>query len=320
MKTLFSRLRRHAVASGAQETRGVLSRPTGGPDTHAIQKALYAYDRKTQPARGGEEHIHASSFVHNPKCARALCLARMLRREGMPFEKRPRGSDLLLWRFGRAAESHVREALLSDPDIKSRVYALWSCRCQKVRVKGRLPASPAVCDSCGTPADRFHEPPMYDPETHIIGNPDFPIWENDGYTIYEVKSIKGGDEPNAFGSLTVPLPTHVEQPCHYIRLFEVAGLPVHRKPAVIYVNKQYSFREWYKVLEPTDLQVQQAEADVRAAVESTAPYIDYVRRLDETDPSGWNDLTLPERIEPCRANIESHRDKCPCWIECTAHP
>lgn len=318
----FRRMREHALAQGAQATRGRLSNPVSDPDPGEILTALYRHDRSVEPGRGGEEYVHVSSFVHNPKCARLLCLSRLMRMSGDTFSERLMGSKRLLWEYGRAAERHARHALLQDPKIKAAAYGLWKCKCGKAEVRGRLPATPVRCEDCRTLADHYHEATFLDPGTSTSANPDFIHWQKDAYTVTEFKSIKGGKTEGGtpgFDSMTAPQPTHIEQGCHYVHKLRTAGLPVHRKPVVVYVNKSFSFKEWYKALTPTSLQLEQAEEEVNRALSTTSAYRDYLDRLAAVDEAEWGTVTPPPRLNSCAADMESMRDKCPCWVECTAH-
>lgn len=322
MTKVCRKMRLMAIELGARVTRGSLTeRPSGRPDPARAVKALYRHDRSEEARRGGTERTHASSFVHAPKCARMLCLTRLLKVSGVPFSERLLGSDRLLWKFGRAAEEHVREILTTTPGIREDCYGKWTCAkdCEKTYSIGHIPPTPETCDRCGKKADRYAEATFYDPEYDIIANPDLIIRENGVYVVWEIKSIKGGKEGHAFDSLTAPQPKHVEQGCHYVRLARKHGLTVHRAPVVLYVNKQYAFKEWYKPFVPSDQQLEQAEAEVEEAYRIAKPFKAYNAQLMAADPDDRDSIPVPARLAECEQDMETNRKTCASWVECTAH-
>lgn len=313
MRVLES-LRKHQIRG---QDRGT-PQPSVEPDSTdpaGVLKVLYDSDRKPEPGRPGSDIIHASSFCYAPKCARMLVLTKALREAGVTFSEQHHGAMRLVWAFGRAAENHVRETLMRDPAMRARAYGNWHCRCRRTTSRGHIPASPIVCPHCGTKADRYGEITLHDPDNNISGNPDLLMQEPKGsatfpyYAVWETKSIT--DNPNtkkgSFSTLEVPIPAHVEQGAHYVRLGRVNGLPMVRKPVILYINKAFSMKGWYKALIPGDRMMQQAEEDVDAAVAAA-------RQCAEAVRVG----ALPGMIPLCAENPRAKMNECPAWSECMA--
>lgn len=300
-----------------QNTRPRNSNPQTSDDANSdperLTKVLYREDRKSEKGRGGTKIIHASSTIHMPACSRAHYLMHEMRQAGATFSEIPFGSMRLVWAYGRAAEKHVRDTLLSDERMRSDAYGLWKCACGKSRYQGRFLPSSDKCTRCGTRSDRYHEALLLDPEYGLSGSPDFIFWDVSAYRVVEIKSIKGRRDEGGtstaptFRELDVPQPNHVNQGCHYVKLGQRNGLAVHRRPLVLYVSKGFETRQWYKQFIPGDAAMQRAETSVSEQRSATKGYRGALA-------SGY----CPRMCEECVSNPSSRQKSCPAWAECMA--
>lgn len=311
MNALFQRMRHHATGMRDRGSPHSTVTPEAA-DTESVMRVLYREDRKPEGGRAGSDIIHASSFCHTPKCARFIVLSKAMREAGVTFTEPIFGSMKLVWSYGRAAEKHVRDTLLRDEGMRARAYGMWRCMCRQTFTRGHLPAAPARCPHCGTKADRYGEVTLDDPKHNISGNPDLILRElnSSAYAVWEIKSMKPDTkgEHQGFKDLKAPLPLHVEQGAHYVRLARLEGLPVIRKPVVLYVAKQFCRDNWYKPLIPSDPLMAQAEADVTTALDAAKGAVEGLRLG-----------VIPDRLPKCAADRTCMSKKCQTWAECMAH-
>lgn len=307
MQTLMQTLRQHAAESRQQDAPA--SAPTEDPDGNHVLKILYREDRKHEDERFGGTIIHASSFSRLPGCARMLYLGKYLRDQGMTYPSPPFGSMKLVWAFGRAAEKHVRETLLLDPDMRRAAFGVWKCLCGHTQVRGHLPPSPPVCAHCRGRALAYHEPTLIDRAHGVSGSPDFTYLAGNRYRVVEIKSIKGQSETSSpsFDQMDTPQPAHVEQGTHYVRLYENEGLPVHPVPHVLYVKKEFDTKKWYRLAVPTEAQMRRAYEDV-----------DNSRRVSRAYTDALSSGVTPPMLDRCVSSPSTHQKACPVWAECMA--
>lgn len=298
-------LQRHAAESRQSDAPVSVPAPeTGGND---LLKILYREDLRFGDDRFGGKTVHASSLSKLPRCARMFYLGNYMREQGMTFPSSTFGAMKLVWAYGRAAEKHVRETLLKDPEMRRSAYGIWRCMCKTTQSRGHLPITPAICPNCKSRADVYDEPTLVDRLRGISGNPDFMYLQGARYRVVEIKSIKAeGNASNpGFKELEQPIPGHVEQGTHYIRLYENEGMAVHPVPYILYVKKEFDPRKWYKLLIPSDAQMARAREDVEATRA-------VAQRYTEARHSG----VLPARLPECVHDRECQRKKCPVWMEC----
>lgn len=281
-----------------------------GPDPEAILKVLYKGDRRREESRTGDALLHASGLCYGPKCPRMLYLAQGMKEEGVSFEEAPFGNMRLVWAFGRAAERHVRDTLLLDKSIREAAYGAWACRCGQTRTRGHFPISAERCTRCGELPINYREVTLSDTDRSMVGNPDLLLKQGTRYTVLEIKSMKkdSSGQHVGFKDIEAPIPRHVEQATHYVRLGERNGLPMHRKPVILYVLKDFDPRKWYKALIPSDTLQAQVDADVAAG-----------RSVAETYHQARQAGTVPAKIPACEANMETHKKTCQVWSECRAN-
>lgn len=300
------------VENSRPRNAGATRQDNAGGDPERVTRLLYQKDRADTEGRGGTKMVHASSTIRMPLCPRAYYLAYELRQAGVRFTETPWGSMKLVWAYGRAAEKHVRDTLLSDQDMRADAYGLWKCRCGHTKHTGQFLPSAAACTQCRTRPVNYNEALLLDPDYALSGNPDFIFRDGPLYRVVEIKSIKGKDEnststsPN-FEDLTAPQPDHVNQAGHYVALAERRGLPVHRRPLVLYVSKKFEQRSWYKPFIPGDGAMQRAEEAVHDQRETTRSFREALQRGQ-----------CPGMIEDCVADSSCKQRSCPVWAECMA--
>ena len=313
MQSLMQALQKHV-----EDTRPVSGHANALPDVEDTQperltKILYREDRKDNEQRGGTTIVHASSTLRMPPCSRAYYLMWEMKQGGAKFTERIFGSMRLVWAYGRAAESHVRKTLLSDPDMRADAYGKWRCVCRKSSYQGRYYPQAKRCTRCAGNLNIYDEALFIDSEYGISGNPDFMFLEGARYRVVEVKSIKGEQGENksnrtpTFRGLEAPIPDHVGQGTHYVRLADRAGLPVHRRPLVLYVTKGFETRHWYKPLIPNDSTIARAEAATEVQREAVRGFRQAMRVP-----------LCPPKIDACKSNAGCHQKSCPAWAECMA--
>lgn len=305
MQTLMNALRAHADSSRQQAAPASVPTETVHGDT--LLKILYREDRKPEEGRFGSTLIHASSFVHMPACARMLFLGQYMKAQGVTYSNPVFGSMKLVWAYGRAAEKHVRDTLLSDPDMRRAAWGRWRCPCRHTETRGHLHASPERCPRCRQRANIYAEGTSVDRAHGIAGNPDFVYLLRNRYKVVEIKSIKEGSTTahGGFNELESPQPMHVEQGVHYVRLLENEGLPVHPEPDVLYVNKGYSTKTWYKQFTPSDAMMERAREDV-----------DNARRVSRQYTEALASGQCPPMLARCAADNTSLQKDCQVWAEC----
>jgi hypothetical protein len=283
--------------------------PATGPDQEQFLKVLYAGDRRREPRRTGDDLLHVSGVINANPCARLHYLAQSMREEGVSFDEVPYGNMRLVWAYGRAAERHVRETLLLNEKVKADAYGNWECRCKTTVVRGHYSPSAPSCTRCGTKPDRYAELAMHDDDRLLVGNADMYLKQGTHYTALEIKSIKAKTTPNAagFDTISAPMPKHVEQASHYVHLGRRNGLPMHDKPVILYVLKDFDMRKWYKAFTPTDTLMAQVTADVQAG-----------RAIAKTYAEARASNTVPAKCAACIANQDVFKKSCPVWAECVA--
>ena len=309
MQALMTALREHVESTRPQNANPhAHDNDEGDPDR--VVRLLYKADRKDEKSRGGTKIIHASSTIRMPDCARAYFLMHEMKQAGATFSEAPWGSMRLTWAYGRAAEKHVRQTLLADADMHADAYGLWKCRCGKSHYTGRFLPSAETCKRCNTKPTEYHETLLLDPDYGLSGNPDFMFWDECAYRVVEIKSIRGLDtgsstsSPN-FKQIDTPLPDHVNQGCHYVKMAQRKGLAVHRRPLVLYVSKYFEQRSWYKPFIPGDGAMRRAEEAVAEQRATTKAYREALAAN-----------RCPNMCTGCEEDPSKYQKSCKVWAEC----
>jgi len=302
---IIGRIAEHARTQG--QTTALPPQDQGG-DTRRVARILYANDRAMTRGRGGQSLIHASSLSRLPPCARIHALLKEMREAGVTFSETPMGSMKLVWSYGRAAEKHVRENLLMDDDMRRDAYGVWKCRCGHTKTTGHHEPTAKACPKCGRKPSNYHEIAMFDKPYALVGNPDFLFLDGPRYRVIEIKSLKPTTTSTiGFDTIQRAFPEHIEQACHYVRLGMRNGLKMHRTPLILYVNKGFDMRNWYKPFYPTDSELTRAEDNVNEHREVTSLF-----------KSELDARRVPDMIPACKDDMEHHKKRCPVWAECAS--
>jgi len=146
----------------------------------------------------------------------------------------------LLWKLGRAAETHVRETLKYA--FPSQAYGVWQCGCEQSTYEGTWleAVEKDVCHVCGWRLCKYQEMCFQDDERKIVGSPDLLLSLSAGFVPVECKSA------NAKSFVKIqkrPESDHVLQNLGYVRLGERSGYRMAGFGIVIYVAKEYKWGE-----------------------------------------------------------------------------
>jgi hypothetical protein len=219
-----------------QRVRNRAQRPAAAPALSEgyITRMVEEADAQPDSSRVREGYIHVSSLLSF--CPRLYRLAAV---DDIPIVNLPRAGDRIVWALGRAAEKHVRDAVLAHVGL-GNVYGVWRCNCGMVAYEGLH--RELRCTHCATPANNFGELPVFDHELRISGSPDIQLHDAGSRRIVEIKSINKRE----FEELERPKPDHVFQASFYVDLLRVMGEPVHEELAIFYVCKDYTFRSPYR--------------------------------------------------------------------------
>jgi len=198
-------------------------------------KTLDVVDKKPEKSRIGKPgYTHVSSLIGG--CVRQYVLAT---RFNVEILESVTGGHRVMWRIGRAVETHVRDSFLEGQGNKG-VYGRWKCKCGRVDHLGLYPSRGCNCQN--EPL-KYFEPVLYDEENKLVGSPDMTlIMGNFFFTPVEVKSMNKED----FDDLTAPLPDHIAQAASYRRLYQLQGRRVHDKVIIIYTKKEFKWGSPYK--------------------------------------------------------------------------
>lgn len=186
-------------------------------------------------ATSGYTHVSAlTSF-----CGRRSLLMQQQDRQSL---RSVTGGERVMWRIGRAVESHIREQYLAARNNQN-VLGRWTCLCGKALHVG-LHNSSSRCNDCNSPLNVYGEFTLRDEEAKIVGNPDLLILHESSVVVSEIKSMK----KDQWELLTAPLPDHVFQAGMYHDLLkrQAARYRVHSTGVFIYCTKDYKHGSPYK--------------------------------------------------------------------------
>ena len=231
-------MQQQAILSGEPVLDGEIGRPLRSikpsiPE-NLVSDIVSRQDRRPQRSRigVGDGYIHVSSLVD--VCARKEVLSNRYREEAY---KSVSSFDRLMWKYGRVAEKHMRDAVIAATNGRS-VYGKWACLCGSLKHTGMRPAEKVKCDNCGLSAFNYYEYPIRNDEYKIIGSCDLPLMHN-GYLIpIECKSMNY----DQWVQLLQPLGDHITQVALYRWLYKEAGWNVHNMSSIVYVVKEYKFK------------------------------------------------------------------------------
>lgn len=197
-----------------------------------ITTIIEAQDRIPDRGRISDEYMHLSSLIG--ACPRAQVIARDT---GMEIRSSVTGPMRIMWKIGRAVETHIRDSYINAVNYEG-VYGRWRCDCHYTQYTGLFDADYDACHRCGYQPRFYEELTVFDDDANIGGNPDLALLIAQKYLIIEIKSMN----KEGFDALERPVPDHVLQAGGYRRLYERMGLPVHDEVVIIYVRKDYNPR------------------------------------------------------------------------------
>lgn len=285
---LIDKLSSVAVAAPGQNLPG----RTGLP-TDFLKATLDAQDRVPEKVRAMEPgYVHVSSMVGF--CGRQLAL---LRREERPLFRSVTGGHRVMWRIGRAVESHIREQFINSRN-RSGILGNWTCACGGSVRRGAF--SPvARCEVCNQPLNVYGEFTLADRDAKIVGNPDLLFEWQKSVVVVEIKSMN----PEQWEKLTAPLGDHIFQAGMYHDLLKANGFTPNKDVVFIYCTKQFKYGSPYKEFH-VDVSVPSLTAQRQAIREQVKETMQHIE-------AG----TLPPRTL-CASHTSSMAKTCPMVAQC----
>jgi hypothetical protein len=201
-----------------------------------VKTALDALDRVPESVRSATPgFMHVSSLLEF--CPRQVAL---MRQEDRAMTRVVTGGHRVMWRIGRAVETHIRDQFLSGRNRRG-VFGRWTCVCERTSFTGTWRA--VTCQTCQHPVDQYGEYAVRNTELRVVGNPDL-LFEHRGdvLVVTEIKSMNAKE----FDALTAPKGDHVFQASMYRRLLAMEGRKVHKDVVILYCTKDFKFGSPYK--------------------------------------------------------------------------
>lgn len=296
---LLNRLSGLALNTPGQPHRDPLPRanvPTVGisramPDIPEgyLTNVINLMDRRPEKSRIGKPgYTHVSSLFGG--CVRQYVAAS---RFNVEILNSVTGGHRVLWRIGRAVETHVRDSFIEGKE-RQGIYGEWRCTCKRLARVG-LYQSGSPCRVCGDEAKHYFEPVLYDETNKIVGSPDLTTLIGSAwFTPTEVKSMN----KEQFDKLEAPLPDHINQAAMYRHLYRQQGYAVHDKVIIMYTKKDFQWGSPYKEYH-VDCTAPLVQGMVDASIEQAA----LIKRSMETQ-------TLPGRTL-CTGPRSPRAKQCP---------
>lgn len=235
---LAQALQRRRAPAEREETESVVQ-PFFGEDTDTPMVQLLREGKPSARLARSSELLHVSDVVS--KCVRRIVL---MERMGVrqPAERLADGQGIT-FAIGDALHAYITQRFIEGHP--SKVYAAWGCACGATKKKGLFEkVSKRTCDDCGTALTKHHEISFPHPDLPLTGSPDLILYldEYGAYFVTELKSMSGAQ----FKELTRPMPDHVIQVVFYWHILKACKLPLVDKVSIVYINKEFSFKNPYK--------------------------------------------------------------------------
>jgi len=258
-------------------------------------------DRRVEASRVGRPGYAHVSTLCSDVCERHYVLNAVQGR--IDFEA-VTGGHRLMWKYGRAAEAHIRDNITDGDATGFKVYGQWKCACEASVHIGARPKQDKLCPTCQLPLNRYHEQPWFDHDNKIVGNPDLGLFIARWFFPVEIKSMTA----DQWDGLTEPLTEHINQALLYRYLAQKAGLLVHDKVLLVYAKKEFRWGSPYKVF----------DVDVTTArwVGVLERSLERAVRLRDAIAEG----TPPPRLTSCSAIDRPRAKKCPALVPCFQVP
>lgn len=187
--------------------------------------------------------VSTSGYVHvsalNGFCGRRMLL---MRQDGRQSVRSVTGGHRVMWRIGRAVESHIREQYLKAHNNRN-VLGRWTCLCGRAEHVGFFNGLTS-CNHCNSPLNVYGEYTLYDHDNKIVGNPDLLVTYESTFVISEIKSMNKAQ----WDTLIEPLPDHIFQAGMYYDLLRnhPNNYRVHSHGVFVYCTKDYKYGSPYK--------------------------------------------------------------------------
>lgn len=269
-------------------------------DTYLIDKVRSA-DCEPEAARVGGQYLHVSSLIS--ACIRRHVIAYYSKVERLNSVN---AGMRIVWALGRAAEHHVRTQFIKAVS-KSGVVGKWKCKCGHLKVDG-LYDDILKCPKCDKKADQYTECLLLDTKNRITGSPDLLYIrpDNKKLMVVECKSMNKA----SYDALTNPSTDHVLQAMAYNELLRINGADVDDSVTIVYVSKDFSFKNPYKEFRVR--RSQQSELDIQYMWKIAAEYAEYVDRIDK----GVKLQSFPKRWSACPSSDCTVAKGCDCVGMC----
>ena len=195
-----------------------------------ITKMVVAEDSKPEPVRSMRGYTHVSSLVNFCPRQHAICL------QEDHIVRHPVAGDRITWRFGRTAEDHVREQIVSFKK-RDAIIGKWSCVCGHTEYEGIFDPEHAQCVRCKKQPLKYGELILLDHEHKVRGSPDIVLIEQDGLLVVEIKNTT----KQRFENMNRPLADHVFQAAAYREILKNNGYGVTDNVIIFVVSKDWAF-------------------------------------------------------------------------------
>lgn len=201
-----------------------------------VKRVLDTRDAIPERSRVRAGMIHLSSLIDI--CPRQYALA--VQHE-VDIRSAVTGAHKVMWKVGRAVESHVRNEFIEGCNYRT-VVGTWRCMCGQQTHNGLAPLNAVPCTRCGVHPMIYDELTLVDQSYQICGNPDLLFYHRGKLYVVEIKSMVA----HQFDSLTSPLGNHVFQASGYRRLAEINGFEVAPEVILLYTRKDFKYGSPYK--------------------------------------------------------------------------
>jgi len=253
-----------------------------------LNRALAVSDTMPIPARDMTKYLHVSSLIGG--CPRFHAITHKYN----PEISEPVISGMrLIWTFGKAAERHVRNALIGT--IPGEVYGDWVCPCKWTVYVGVFINARECnpCSRCGEKPLEYREHTLFDDDLDITGSPDLIIVKDNVFTVVECKSVneKGWKEREKAGK---PSGDHSTQALYYRRMMVKKGHSLTSLVFIIYILKDYKWgKNPYMIF-----QVSEEGLSVSPSLDLMDEYAAQVKKFKATGGR------LPSRLPVCKKSTD----------------
>ena len=201
----------------------------------AMRKGFYG---QPNPARFMEEdYLHVSDIIH--QCLRKISLHKI--KEIDCNTEYLSDTQAITFRIGVGIHDFVIDRMKRT--VPEELYGRWSCSNRHVMELGTYAdISHRQCETCGQRLDQYNEYMMRDDGYKLTGSIDLMRKIDDHFFLTEIKSISG----KGFEQLSSAHHAHIIQILLYWHMANRMGLPVYDTVSIVYIRKEYSFKNVYK--------------------------------------------------------------------------